>query len=225
MATMAAPVTVNSPTPWMARRSRKRYDLDLQMLPVSPCSVRFRMTAQLRKSFVQQPTISIPRKQSLASVHSVSTSSPNSAFPDESSRAASIRGFKQADSCSSTSSSPIIEFQSKSTSQMPDSQVLSSLPEPSARPRTSSLSSQSRPIISALSSRRPSNAAVPPPDVIKMIRLQIAANEAQIAANCARMEELQIAGDQATAGIQLRLAAVSAINEQLDQLRTAFASM
>jgi hypothetical protein len=58
-----------------------------------------------------------------------------------------------------------------------------------------------------------------------MIRLQIAANEAQIAANCARMEELQIAGDQATAGIQLRLAVVSAINEQLDQLRTAFASM
>jgi hypothetical protein len=58
-----------------------------------------------------------------------------------------------------------------------------------------------------------------------MIRMQIAANEAQIAANCARMEELQIEGDHATAGIQLRLAAVSAINEQLDQLRTAFASM
>jgi hypothetical protein len=58
-----------------------------------------------------------------------------------------------------------------------------------------------------------------------MIRLQIAANEAQIAANCARMEELQIAGDQATAGIQLRLAEVSAINEQLDQLRTVFASI
>jgi hypothetical protein len=58
-----------------------------------------------------------------------------------------------------------------------------------------------------------------------MLRTQIAANEAQIAANCARMAEIQLAGDEATAGIQTRLAAVSEINDQLNQLRSLLANM
>ena len=57
------------------------------------------------------------------------------------------------------------------------------------------------------------------------MRVQIAANQAQIRANSARMAQLRYADDKLGAEIQARLTAVTGINAQLSSLRALYAEL